>query len=379
MKRLSTTYFLYFALLGVIVPYLGIFLDGRGFTSAQIGELFALITVARILGPSLWASIADRSGKTLLVLQVGCLLTVVSFIGVFWAHDFWWLTLVFALMMMFWTAVLPQLEVITLHQAELRKRNYGGVRSWGSVGFIVLTILTGHLLDIYGTEVPIYISMVLLTLLFVSTLWIANSTPERDTGAKQSTQWQAALKPVFVIFILSTALLQVSFGAYYGFFALYMRDLGHSGQLTGVLIALGVLAEIGIFLLAQRVISHYGIKLLLIASMLLTALRWWLLGALPDLIVILVFAQLLHAFSFGLTHAVSVEFIHRYFDRSFQSRGQAIYISIGFGVGGAFGNWLAGQLWQQGSGAQLAFNISAIVAVLAGLILMPLAKQKLGG
>lgn len=379
MKRLSTTYFLYFALLGVIVPYLGIFLDGRGFSSAQIGELFALITVARILGPSLWASIADKTGKILLVLQVGCLLTVISFIGVFWAYGFWWLTLVFGLMMMFWTAVLPQLEVITLHQATLQQRNYGGIRLWGSVGFIGLTMLTGYLLDIYGSEAPIYVSMVLLTLLFLSTLWIADRAPEQDTSTPQNTQWRAALKPVFVVFILSTTLLQVSFGAYYGFFALYMRDIGHSGQFTGLLIAIGVMAEIGIFLLAQRLIGHYGIKLLLIISMLLTAMRWWILGALPDFVLVLVFAQSLHAFSFGLTHAVSVEFIHRYFDQSFQSRGQAIYISVGFGVGGAFGNWLAGQLWQQGSGAELAFNLSAFVAVLAGLVLMPLAKQRLGG
>ena len=47
---LAITYWLYFGQLGVLVPYLGIFLDGRGFSSAEIGELFAVITLARILG-----------------------------------------------------------------------------------------------------------------------------------------------------------------------------------------------------------------------------------------------------------------------------------------------------------------------------------------
>ena len=125
MKRLSFTYFLYFAQLGVLVPYLGIFLDGRGFTSAQIGELFALITLARILGPTLWAGIADKSGKVLRVMQLGALLTALSFFGVFWAYGFWWLTLAMGLTMMFWTAVLPQLEVITLSKATSEQFDYG--------------------------------------------------------------------------------------------------------------------------------------------------------------------------------------------------------------------------------------------------------------
>ena len=89
---LGLTYALYFGQLGVITPYLGVFLDGRGFTSVEIGELFAVITLARIIGPSLWAGVADRTGKILFILRLGSGLTVLSFIGVFWAYSFWYLT-----------------------------------------------------------------------------------------------------------------------------------------------------------------------------------------------------------------------------------------------------------------------------------------------
>lgn len=376
MKRLSFTYFMYFGQLGVLVPYLGIFLDGRGFTSAEIGEFFALITLARILGPTLWASLADKSGKTLWVLQFGCGLTVVSFVGVFWASGFWWLSLVMGLMMMFWTAVLPQLEVITLKQTQTRNISYGSVRLWGSIGFIVLTVLTGQLLDYWGSEVPVYVSIGVLSLLFISTLLISHTENQHPEKVVSGVHWRRVTQPVFLVFLLSATLLQVSFGAYYGFFALYLRDLGYSGQTTGLLIALGVLAEIVIFLLSARLISRFGVKWVLIVSVLLTALRWYLLGYHVEYLITIGLAQLLHAFSFGLTHAASVYFIHHYFESAFQSRGQAIYISVAFGVGGALGNWVSGNIWQQGVGSVEAFAFSAAVALLGALILLPIQRNR---
>ena len=376
MKRLSFTYFLYFGQLGVLVPYLGLFLDGRGFTSAQIGELFALITMARIAGPTLWASLADKTGKTLHVLQFGCCLTVVSFVGVFWAYGFWWLTLSMGLMMMFWTAVLPQLEVITLKQTHTAGVSYGKVRLWGSVGFIVLTVMTGQLLDYWGSEVPVYVSIGVLSLLFFSTLLISHSEPEEAEKSATTSNWHSVIQPVFIVFLLSATLLQMSFGAYYGFFALYMRDLGYSGQITGLMIALGVLAEIFIFLISTRLIGRFGVKWVLVGSILLTALRWYLLGYHAEMLALIGLAQLLHAFSFGLTHAASVFFIHKYFETAFQSRGQAIYISIAFGIGGAMGNWLAGIIWQQGAGSTTAFAVATVIAVMGAAVLLPVRKQR---
>lgn len=86
---LALTYWLYFGQLGVLVPYLGIFLDGRGFSSAEIGELFAVITLARILGPGIWANVADKTGNALGVLRLGTFLTVLTFSSVFYFSGFW--------------------------------------------------------------------------------------------------------------------------------------------------------------------------------------------------------------------------------------------------------------------------------------------------
>ena len=199
---LAITYWLYFGQLGVLVPYLGIFLDGRGFSSAEIGELFAVITLARILGPGLWAGVADKTGNAIGVMRLGCLLTVLTFSSVFYFTSFWGLTLAFGLMMMFWTAVLPQLEVITMNTVAKTNATYGQVRLWGSVGFICLTVGVGKALDIFSTDTPVHASIGVLALLFISTLFIRapkEAAPETSTAG---SIWKYAKQKPFAIFIM---------------------------------------------------------------------------------------------------------------------------------------------------------------------------------
>jgi PPP family 3-phenylpropionic acid transporter len=361
--------------LGVLTPYLGIFLDGRGFTSVQIGELFAVITLTRIIGPVLWASVADKYGKGLTILRLGSLLTVLCFAGVFWVDGFWPLTLVFGLMMMFWTGILPQLEVITMQTVQGNASGYGRIRLWGSVGFIVLAVSVGYALDHFSTETPVYASMMVLTGLFFSTLLLVQPQPVQTQESYSGSISSLFLSRVFILFLVGNALLQVSFGAYYGFFALYLRDLDYTGQQTGWLIALGVIAEIGIFLVARKLIVYFGVKPLLVFCLVMTCLRWYALAAFAHVFWIVLITQLIHALSFGLTHSVSVHFIHHFFPAKFQSRGQAAYISIAFGIGGAIGNYSAGHLWAQGSGAYATFAVAAVMAMLGAIAILFIPKK----
>jgi len=367
---LSVTYLLYFGQLGVLVPYLGVFLDGRGFSSLEIGELFALITVMRILGPNLWASQSDKSGKNLQALQIGSFLTLGSFCLVFWVDGFWGLTVALSLMMLFFTAILPQIEVITLGCVNSNPSRYNHIRLWGSIGFILLTVIAGKLIDVFSSEAPIVISAAVLLGLFIITLGLKEVPPQKSEQINTDSIWRKVRHPVFIGFILASLLIQVSFGPYYGFFALYARDLGYTGQETGALIALGVAAEVIIFILAGRLISSLGVKWILFASMVITALRWYLLAELADFWPSLILSQSLHAFSFGLIHATSIHFIQKYFTTKFRSQGQALYVSIAFGIGGAAGNYGAGMVWQQGLGAELAFTLAALMALLGAVIII---------
>jgi PPP family 3-phenylpropionic acid transporter len=374
---LGFTYLFYFGQFGVLMPYLGVFLDGRGFSSSQIGELFALITLARIAGPNLWAALADKSGQALKVLQLGAFLTFAAFCLVFLVDGFWPLTISLALMMMFWTAILPQIEVLTLNCVQANANRYGKIRLWGSIGYILFTIFTGKMMDVFSSEAPIVVGAVVLFSLFIVTLLLTAPPLQNSKEFNKTSIWKKINTPVFYVFLMSALLLQLSFGPYYGFFALYMADLGYSGQATGWLIALGVISEVVMFLQSGKLIKLFGVKGILVLSIALTALRWYLLAMFANNLLVLVLSQMLHAFSFAMTHAASMHFIHHYFGQKFQSQGQAIYISVAFGVGGATGGYAAGLVWQQGQGAYVAFIMAALAASLSAFCLLFVSSKRM--
>jgi PPP family 3-phenylpropionic acid transporter len=135
----------------------------------------------------------------------------------------------------------------------------------------------------------------------------------------------------------------------------------------GQLWALGVVAEIGIFLWLHRMSQRFALHDLLWLSLLLATLRWIVIGTLPQHVSALAFAQILHAASFGIYHAVAIQLIHRYFVGKNQGRGHALYSSLGFGAGGAAGALYAGYMWQ-GVGATATFLVAAALSATAMLI-----------
>ena len=134
--RLSSSYFIYFALLGLVSTFLSVFLDGKGFSSIEIGEILAIITTTKIVAPSLWAIIADKTGQQLAIIRLGALLALLSFSALFWLNNYWPITFCLAMFSLFWTAILPQLEVLTLTSLRHSSKIYARVRLWGSLGFM---------------------------------------------------------------------------------------------------------------------------------------------------------------------------------------------------------------------------------------------------
>ena len=117
----------------------------------------------------------------------------------------------------------------------------------------------------------------------------------------------------------------------------------------------------------HRWLPRYGIRIVLIISLLLSTLRWLLIGFFPDSLSLLLFAQLLHAASFGSFHAAAITWVHHYFTGKNQARGQALYSSIGFGAGGVLGSLLSGYFWVS-PGPTMTFLLAATATSLAAFI-----------
>ena len=361
--RLSSFYFFYFGALGTLLPYWAVLLNDRGFSAVEIGELMALLMGTKIVAPNVWSWVADRTGLHMPIIRAAALLTVVAFIGVFFVEGFWAMAAVMALFSFFWNAALPQFEVVTLnHLGEVHHR-YGIVRLWGSVGFIVAVLAVGVLLDGYGSGVLPWA----VTALFLG-IWLSSlATPDGRASASHEDHgslWSVLRGPQVLALFAVVFLLQVSHGPYYTFYTLYLEDHDYSGGVIGSFWALGVAAEIGVFLVMGRWLGRFGPYPLTLIALALTALRWLVIAWFPGSFELMLFAQLLHAASFGIGHAVAIHWVHQYFRRPHQAHGQALYNSLSFGAGGALGNLFSGYCWDA-FGPGWTYTLAAGVALAA--------------
>lgn len=97
----------------------------------------------------------------------------------------------------------------------------------------------------------------------------------------------------------------------------------------GTLWATGVIAEIVMFAVAQKVFFiRFSWRTLVAACLILTSLRWLLVGMLNTHFIGQLLAQCLHAFSFGLFHLIAMKVIFQNFSAEQQGRGQALYSTM---------------------------------------------------
>ncbi|MCB5215287.1 MFS transporter [Rheinheimera aquimaris] len=376
---LVLAYFTYFGVLGIFVPYFGLFLDGRGLSSADIGLLLAIVTASRIVGPSVWALVAERTGKPLLVMRCGAILASMGWLSSFADYGFWPLLCGFALFSFFWTAILPQLEVSAFAFLNDDTQAYGRIRTSGSVGYIVLVMLGGWLFERYGSEFLPLSALLFLLLLLCSLFLLPTVTVNAELSSEHVSFTKLIKNTVLVRFMLAALLLQMSFAPFYGFFTLYSRDLGYSGTQTGLFIGLAILAEIVAFYFAGSLMRNRSYRLLLSICYGVTVLRWYMLATLADNVWLLCFSMLLHAGSFAIAHSCAMQFIQQFFPKKLRSRGQAMYAGVIFGGGGAIGAYFSGLLWQNGAGASLTFTAAALLALAATFLALTLPGGKGAG
>lgn len=372
--RLSGFYLFYFALLGSTAPFLGLYFDHLGFSAERIGELVAIPMLMRCVAPNLWGWLGDATGQRLLIVRIGALCTLLSFSLIFYSKSYAWLALVMALHAFFWHAVLPQFEVITLAHLRDQASRYSQIRLWGSIGFIFAVVGLGTLMERLGLGIYPVAVMAVMTGIVISSAWVPNATPEQRPELDGNGGFLRQLRqPGVLAFFICVGLMQASHGPYYTFFSIHLEALGYGRGTIGLLWALGVVAEILLFLVMAPLLARFSLRQVLVASFMLAAIRWLILGTLADHLAVLLIAQLMHAATFGSFHAAAIHFVQRSFGHRQQGQGQALYATLA-GVGGALGALYSGYSWAS-LGPLWTFAIASLAA-LAAAVIIAVPKQE---
>ncbi len=365
--RLSSFYFFFFATLGALLPYWSLYLRSLGFRPAEVGALFAVMMATKIVAPNVWGWIGDRSGRRMGIVRFAAVAAAIAYGTVLLDQGFWWIALAIAVFSFFWNATLPQFEAVTLNHLGKHSFRYTRVRLWGSVGFITSVFVVGGALDVTVIANLPWLVLVLMAAIAIATLSVKESERQDRVDGQTVSLWAVLRRPSVAALLAACFLMQASHGPYYVFFTIQMEEVGHSRQLIGALWALGVVAEVALFLVMHRLAPRFGLRALFLVSFIATAMRWLLLAFFADVLLVVLGSQLLHAATFGVYHAVAIQLIHRFFVSRHQGRGQAIYSSLSFGAGGAAGSLLSGYAWES-IGPQATWLCASAAGALAAAI-----------
>jgi PPP family 3-phenylpropionic acid transporter len=366
-QRLSRFYFVYYFFVGAFVPYWGLYLKSEQFTAADIGILMSLFQISRIFAPNFWGWLADHTGKRAQWIQLTAFLGLCGFTAVFWAHGFYWLFFVMAALSLFTSSTLPLAESLTLAHLATTNGHYSRIRMWGSLGFIVASVILGYFIDFAGIRSLLWFLLIVQMVL----LMLSRTLPDPKVvqhAHDQFSIWQVIKQPNVIALLVGCSLMVTAHGVLYNFYSIYLSDHGYSKGLIGLLWSVGVICEIGIFMLMPKIMQHYSLKTILLISLALAVFRFCLIGFAIDNIWLLVLAQTLHAATFGSFHAASVEVITQFFNGRHQAKGQAIYNSVAYGIGGTIGG-VAGGYALQYLGGQKTFMLAAIFPLIGILVI----------
>lgn len=362
-KRLAGFYFFYYATVGAFMPYWAPYLAERGFTPAQMGIAFALMGVTRSFMPLVWGWWGDHSDSRIRLIRWAAFASLLMFLAIPFANGIFWIGALMVTYTLFWHALLPQFEVVALNHLAISGADYSRVRLWGSVGFVIAVLGLGPILDRTGM-LPL---PWLVAGFWVGMVWLAWRVPDAIVAAPSGTSRLSILtalrRPEVLALLIVCLCSQLSFAPYYNFFTLFLERHGYSRSFAGFLWALGVIAEIGLFVIMGRLIQRYGARLIMILALAATTLRWLFTAVAVDSLAVLLLLQLSHALTFGAYHAVAMHYVQRLFPSSLQGRGQAIYNGVAYGVGGSIGSVSAGYLWDSVS-PESTFLCAAAIAAL---------------
>ncbi len=377
--RLGAFYAASFLVVGVQLPFWPVWLAGRGLDAQQIATVFAAAIWAKVIATPALGALADRLGKRRAVMVALAACACAAYAGLWPVAGFWALMTLNLVAGVAQSALMPLGDSITLAAVRHEGLDYGRIRVWGSISFVVAAIGSGAALAV-GPAAARAGNEVLFLVLAASAVLVAACigipAASRPAGivrsgwtAHHGDLWRLAADRRFWLFVVSAAALQSSHQLYYGFGTLYWRQLGFSDTVIGVLWAEGVVAEIVLFWYSAPFVARFGPLGLMALGGAAGIVRWSLMGLLPGLAAAAAL-QLLHALTFGASHLGAMHFMARNVPPGAAASAQSLYAALSAGLGSGLVMLAAGALYAAYGGHAYPFMALLSAAGLCGVLLL---------
>jgi len=373
--RLAVFYGAYFAFIGILGPFWPVWLKAKGLGSVEIGMVLAAGIFAKVIANPVIAHLADRRGQRRGIMVLLAAFAAASFSLFGLTGGFWTILPVSVVFFLAWSSILPLGESLTILSARAHGLDYGRLRLWGSLGFIIAAVGAGRVLVGRPEDVIFWLMLASVAVIFAACFVLPDTRPPASTESHPPIRAVLGNR-TFLVFLGAAALIQGSHSVYYGFGTLHWQQVGYSEDLIGWLWAEGVIAEIILFIFGARLVDRFGPAGMILAGGLAGVLRWTLTG-LTDALPVLFVVQALHALTFGATHLGAIHFIARAVPPQHSATAQSLYAAVVSGVGMGAGLLLAGRLYDAFSGAAYLYMAGAAAA--GAVLALVIIKNPLPG
>jgi PPP family 3-phenylpropionic acid transporter len=370
---LASAYVALFLTIGVYLPFFPVFLEARGFTPELIGLAVAIPLIVRLAALPAAGILSDLSGRPRAFLAGLGLFSAAGFALVGIASGQAAILAGIAFASLFWHPAFPLLESHAARLAALGRVDYGRIRLWGSIDFIAANLTAGLALDHLPAGVVVWM-VAGPFLLFALT---AVTIPELPAAVLAAVDEPAAAVPAkLVLGVAAAAFVQASHAMLYAFASLHWARAGLGSGTIGALWAIGVVAEIVMFIFGTRVLGSVSPLMLLVIGGVAAAVRFGALALDPPA-ALLFPLQLLHGLSFAASHLGLMTLIAGEVPAHAAGRAQT-YASTAIGLALALATVAAGPLYAAFGAA--AYAGSAALGAIGGLLaLLALAQPQSSG
>jgi len=314
-----------------------------GFNSTQIGLIFAMLPIARFLTPFIYLKKTLNRFDYILALIISIL---ASFLLL--SNNFYLILFAFFIIGVSFSIIFPYIEAIAI---EKLKEKYGKSRLYGSIGFMLFGIIASY---IDFNLVWFFIILMILTNLTAIYFLRDKTIKKSSKSINFFKEWR---------FWIALILLQISFGGFYNFFTIYNIENGIKREYIGWLFAIGVVAEITIFIYQHKFIKKFSPIFWIKISIFLTFIRWLILHLFSGNLILIALSQLIHAFSFALFHTASLLYITAKYEN--KTLAQQFFAGIGYGIAAFLGSIISGYLYGEN-----LFLYEALFALIGFLIML---------
>jgi len=374
--RLAVFYGAIFLVIGSFLPFFPVWLDAQNLSAGEIGVILASPFFVRILVTPVVAFAADRNGdrrRFVIALASGALLASFLYIP---SSSFWTILAVTIAFALFWVSIMPLTETMAMSGVRLEGLDYGRMRLWGSLSFIGVSMLGGAAIERAGPNAALVMFITAVAFVVVAAFALPKPTGKGhlkaaiDQPRVRIADALALLKsPLFLLLLLTTSMVQGSHAFYYAFATLHWRSIGIPAITIGQLWAVGVVAEIALFLISRRIVVAVGTARLIAVAAIAAVVRWTIMAFDPPL-EILTSVQLLHGLTFGAAHLGALHFISQAIPEDRAATAQGLYTAVTAGIAMGTGMLVAGSIYAQmgGRGYLVMAGVAAISTLAAWLL-----------